>query len=88
VSRLRGRVARLEARIQAAHGGLTEDDRALIAAWDAHTRHKYRGGEAPTQAQLELLAVPGFWGRLQAAWGRPAWARQCLQAIEHARRAA
>jgi hypothetical protein len=88
MNRLARRVARLEQRIHATRGGLTDDDRAHMLAWQARTDHKYRGGPVPSEAQLELLARPGFWGRLQEAWGRPGWARLCLEAMERARRPA
>ena len=85
-SRLRGRIIRLEQRARDTRGGLNDDDRAHMAAWSAHTDHKYRGGEAPTVEQVELMRRPGFWGRLQEAWGRPAFARACMEATEAARR--
>ena len=90
MSRLRGRVARLEQRLaeraRDARGGLNDEDRAHTSAWFAHTDHKYRGGEAPTPEQAELLRRPGFWNRLQEAWGRPAFARACMEATEAAHR--
>jgi hypothetical protein len=86
MNRLRGRIARLEQRASKAHGGLTDEDRAHMAAWSAHTEHKYRGGPPPTPEQVELRDWPGFWERLQEAWGRPAFARACMVATEAARR--
>lgn len=85
MNRLRGRIARLEQRAQSTRGGLSDDDRAHMAAWHAHTEHKYRGGPAPTAEQVELRQRPDFWNRLQAAWGRPAFARACMAATEAAR---
>lgn len=79
MSRLRARVKRLEHGRR--HGALSDDDRAHIAAWHVHTRHKYSGGLPPTEQQAALIAAPGFWTRLQTAWGRPAWARLCVAAI-------
>jgi hypothetical protein len=63
-------------------GGLSDEDRAHLLAWQARVAERYDGGPPPTLEQLALLARPGFWTRLQQAWARPAFARLCLAAIE------
>jgi hypothetical protein len=76
------RIERMAARTQ---GGLSDEDRAHIEAWNARLAERWHGGPPPTPEQLALLAKPGFWSRLQAAWARPAFARACLEAIERRR---
>ena len=78
---LRTRVERLEAEAEQA-GGLSDEDRAHILAWQARMAERWHAGLPPTEEQLTLLARPGFWSRLQRAWARPAFARMCLEAIE------
>jgi hypothetical protein len=80
---LHARVARLEA--AAGPQGLSDEDRAHILAWQARVAERYDGGPPPSNEQLALLARPGFWTRLQRAWGRPAFARACLEAVERRR---
>ena len=80
---LHARVARLEA--AAGTQGLSDEDRAHLEAWQARVAERWHGGPPPTLAQLALLAKPGFWSRLQAAWARPAFARACLEALERRR---
>jgi hypothetical protein len=80
---LHARVARLEA--TAGPQGLSDEDRAHLEAWQARIAERHDGGPSPTLAQLALLAKPGFWQRLQAAWARPAFARACLEALERRR---
>jgi hypothetical protein len=80
---LLGRVEKLEA--EAGPQGLSDADWAHIAAWNARVAELWHGGPPPTLEQLALLARPGFWTRLQAAWARPAFARLCLAAIERRR---
>jgi hypothetical protein len=82
---LHARVARLEAEAEAGTQGLSDADRAYLLAWQARVAERYDGGPAPTLEQQQLLARPGFWTRLQAAWARPAFARACLEALERRR---
>jgi hypothetical protein len=76
---LHARVARLEATVGTQ--GLSDEDRAHLLAWQARCAERWQGGPPPTLEQLALLARPGFWTRLQAAWARPAFARACLEAL-------
>jgi hypothetical protein len=76
------RIERLAAHTR---GGLSDEDRAHILAWQARLAERWHGGPPPTLAQLALLGRPGFWARLQQAWGRPAFARVCLEAVERRR---
>jgi hypothetical protein len=76
---LHARVARLEA--AAGTQGLGDEDRAHLLAWQARCAERWQDGPPPTLEQLALLARPGFWTRLQAAWARPGFARACLEAL-------
>jgi hypothetical protein len=82
LARLGAKIERLAAHTQ---GGLSEQNRAHILAWEARLAERYHGGPPPTLAQLALLAKPGFWQRLQRAWARPAFARACFEALERRR---
>jgi hypothetical protein len=64
------KIERLAAHTQ---GRLSDEDRAHILAWQARVAERWQGGPPPTDAQLALLAKPGFWQRLQRAWARPAF---------------
>jgi hypothetical protein len=70
---------------QAEPQGLSDTDLAHLAAWETHIAERHDGGPPPTLEQVALLARPGFWTRLQAAWARPAFARACLEALERRR---
>ncbi len=87
MNRLRTRVKRLERNRAFRAGDLSDTDHAHMQAWRTHAWHKYFGGPPPTDEQVALIAAPGFWTRLQDAWGRPAWARRCVDAMEAARNA-
>jgi hypothetical protein len=76
------KIERLAAHTQ---GRLSDEDRAHILAWQARVAERWQGGPPPTDAQLALLAKPGFWQRLQRAWARPAFARACFEALERRR---
>ena len=76
------RIERLAAHTQ---GGLSEQDRAHLEAWQARVAWRWHGGPSPTDEQLALLARAGFWTKLQQAWARPAFARACLKALERRR---
>jgi hypothetical protein len=77
---LHARVARLEATVGTQ--GLSDEDRAHLLAWQARCAERWQGGPPTTLEQLALLARAGFWERLQQAWGRPAFARACLEVVE------
>jgi hypothetical protein len=76
------KIERLAARTQ---GGLSDEDRRHLEAWQARAAERWHGGPPPTLEQLALLARPGFWERLQRAWARPGFARMCLEAVERRR---
>jgi hypothetical protein len=82
---LHHRVAKLEAAAEVA-GGLTDQDRAHLEAWQARVAERWHGGPPLTDEQRALLTKPGFWQRLQRAWARPAFARACFEAIERRQR--
>jgi len=85
VRSLAGVGAKIERLAAHTQGGLSDEDRAHLLAWQARVAERYDGGPPPTLEQLALLARAGFWTRLQQAWARPAFAKACLEALERRR---
>lgn len=74
MNQLRDRM--LSAERSRAGDALSNEDRALIAAWRARVEHEHRGAPVPTRTQLRLLAKPDFAQQLQQALGRSAASRR------------